>query len=317
MYTFDQNTFDHKFADSAGAFLLGQLERLDQTLNMPLLAYTWSRDVNLREDVSIADEMASFTNSSFAAPGSVGAEGESWISNSTNVIAGIDLDINKTTLPLTPWSRQLSWTVFELASAMQLGRPVDSQKLEAMNQVYQLNLDRQVYVGSKLLGIKGLLNQASVKKSKASKTWKQSTADEIRASIDAGLTAAWKQTGRAVVPDKMLVSPDEYALLVSTIVSSAGNRSLLDYLNENTIAFKQNGKPLDIQPVKWLEKGDEFTANRAVLYSQDRKYVQFPLVPLQRTPMEYRDVRQIVTYYSKVGAVELRYSDTMHYVDGI
>ncbi|WP_210508788.1 major capsid family protein, partial [Pantoea ananatis] len=47
------------------------------------------------------------------------------------------------------------------------------------------------------------------------------------------------------------------------------------------------------------------------------KYVQFPLVPLQRTPMEYRDLRQLVTYYSKVGAVELRYSDTMLYVDGI
>ena len=310
-------TFDRKTVDNAGAFLLGQLERLDQTLNLPLLAYTWSRDIDLREDVSIADEISSFTNSTFAAPSSVGDEGESWISNSTNVIPGIDLDINRTGLPLTPWSRQLAWTVYELAAAMQLGRPIDSQKLEAMNQVYQLNLDRQVYVGSKILDVKGLLNQTGVKTSNAPKPWKQSTADEIRASIDAGLTNAWKQTGRAVVPDKMLISPDEYALLVSTIVSTAGNRSLLDYLTENTIAYKQNGKPLDIQPVKWLEKGGVVPTNRAAFYTQDRKYVQFPLVPLQRTPMEYRDLRQIVTYYGKVGAVELRYTDTMHYVDGI
>ncbi|CRL45410.1 hypothetical protein SGGMMB4_03107 [Sodalis glossinidius str. 'morsitans'] len=33
MYTFDQKTFDHKTADSAGVFLLGQLERLDQTVD--------------------------------------------------------------------------------------------------------------------------------------------------------------------------------------------------------------------------------------------------------------------------------------------
>lgn len=310
-------TYDRQTIDNSGAFLIGQLERFDPVLNMPLLAYTWSRDVDLREDVSIADEMSSFSNSSFAAPSSVGTDGESWISNSTNVIAGVDLDIQKTTLPLTPWSRQLSWTVFELASALQMGRPIDSQKLEAMNQTYQLNVDRQVYVGSTILGVKGLFNQANVKTIPAAKTWASSTAMEIAKSINDGLTTAWKQTGRAVVPDSLRLPPDQYAMLSSLIVSDAGNRSLLDYLSENTIAYKQNGKPLDIQPVKWLEAGAMQNVNRMVFYTKDRKYVQFPLVPLQRTPMEYRDLRQLVTYYSKVGVVELRYSDTMLYVDGI
>lgn len=310
-------TYDRQTIDNSGAFLIGQLERFDPVLNMPLLAYTWSRDVDLREDVSIADEISSFSNSSFAAPSSVGADGESWISNSTNVIAGVDLDITKTSLPLTPWSRQLSWTVFELASALQMGRPIDSQKLDAMNQTYQLNVDRQVYVGSTILGVRGLFNQAGVKVINAAKAWANSTAMEIVKSINDGLTTAWKQTGRAVVPDSLRLPPDQYALLSSLIVSDAGNRSLLDYLSENTIAYKQNGKPLDIQPVKWLESGAMQNVNRMVFYTKDRKYVQFPLVPLQRTPMEYRDLRQLVTYYSKVGAIELRYSDTMLYVDGI
>lgn len=310
-------TYDRQTIDNSGAFLIGQLERFDPVLNMPLLAYTWSRDVDLREDVSIADEISSFSNSSFAAPSSVGTDGESWISNSTNVIAGVDLDITKTSLPLTPWSRQLSWTVFELASALQMGRPIDSQKLDAMNQTYQLNVDRQVYVGSTILGVKGLFNQTGVKTINAAKTWATSTAMEIVKSINDGLTTAWKQTGRAVVPDSLRLPPDQYALLSTIIVSDAGNRSLLDYLSENTIAYKQNGKPLDIQPVKWLEAGAMQNVNRMVFYTKDRKYVQFPLVPLQRTPMEYRDLRQLVTYYSKVGAIELRYSDTMLYVDGI
>jgi hypothetical protein len=172
-------------------------------------------------------------------------------------------------------------------------------------------------VGSTILGVKGLFNQANVKTIPAAKTWASSTAMEIAKSINDGLTTAWKQTGRAVVPDSLRLPPDQYALLSSIIVSDAGNRSLLDYLSENTIAYKQNGKPLDIQPVKWLEAGAMQNVNRMVFYTKDRKYVQFPLVPLQRTPMEYRDLRQLVTYYSKVGAVELRYSDTMLYVDGI
>jgi hypothetical protein len=44
--------------DSAGSFLIGELERLDQTLHDPLVAATWGRDVDLREDVTIADEVA-------------------------------------------------------------------------------------------------------------------------------------------------------------------------------------------------------------------------------------------------------------------
>ncbi len=51
-------TFDQATVDSSGAFLIGELERLDQTLNLPLVGYTWTRDIQLREDVSIADDIS-------------------------------------------------------------------------------------------------------------------------------------------------------------------------------------------------------------------------------------------------------------------
>lgn len=56
-------TFDQRTVDSSGAFLVGELERLDQTMHEPLASVTWSRDIDLRSDVSIADETSSFTNS--------------------------------------------------------------------------------------------------------------------------------------------------------------------------------------------------------------------------------------------------------------
>ncbi|WP_246231029.1 hypothetical protein [Rhizobium oryzihabitans] len=89
-------TFDRATIDSAGAFLVGELERLDQTLNQPLVNYTWSRDIDLREDVQIGDELASFTNSSFAAPGGITPTGKNWISKSANAISTIQIDIGKT-----------------------------------------------------------------------------------------------------------------------------------------------------------------------------------------------------------------------------
>lgn len=40
-------TFDQATVDSSGAFLIGELERLDQGLNLPLVGYTWTRDIQL------------------------------------------------------------------------------------------------------------------------------------------------------------------------------------------------------------------------------------------------------------------------------
>ena len=72
--TFDQayRTHDGRTVDSTGAFLVGELERLDPTLNLPLASVTWSRDIQLREDVSLGDELSSFTLSSIASAGSLG-----------------------------------------------------------------------------------------------------------------------------------------------------------------------------------------------------------------------------------------------------
>ena len=43
--------------------------------------------------------------------------------------------------------------------------------------------------------------------------------------------------------------------------------------------------------------------DRMVAYTNDKKYVRYPLVPLQSVPVQYRGLYQIVTYYGKLGAV--------------
>src|ERR1700744_4011403 len=58
--------------DSTGAFMVGELERLDQTLHMPLAAVSWGRDIDLREDVTIGDEVSSFTLTTFGSAGGLG-----------------------------------------------------------------------------------------------------------------------------------------------------------------------------------------------------------------------------------------------------
>lgn len=316
-------TFDARTVDSAGVFLIGELERLDQELHKPLATVTWSRDIDLREDVTIADEHSSFTNSSFAAAGGASPNGKSWIGKDSDAIAGVAVDIGKTKNDLHLWGMQIGWTLPELASALQLGRPVDQQKFEAMQLKHQMDIDEQVYIGDSGFGAQGLLNYSQVSVGNVpngvsgTATWATKTADEILADFDLVLNTAWTNSAYAVCPSKVLLPPKQFALLTRMKVSDAGNISVLEYIKVNCISNTINGTPLDIQPCKWCVGRGASGRDRMVAYTQDKSRVRFPLVPLQRTPLEYRDLRQLTTYFGRLGNVEFVYPETLAYADGI
>ncbi|KLU14344.1 MULTISPECIES: DUF2184 domain-containing protein [Xenorhabdus] len=310
-------TFDQRTIDSSGAFLIGELERLDQTVNLPLVQYTYSRDIQYREDVTIADDMATWTNTQFAAAGSINPNGKNWVAGNSTALAGISVNIERDGHPLTLWGMELGWTIIELNAAQQVGRPIDSQKHDGMTLKWNMDVDEQVYVGDASLGLQGMLNQKRANLSNARKPWAQSTPDEIRESINQLLSDAWAHSAYTMVPTDLLIPPEQYALLSSIIVSTAGNQSLLTYLQTNTIAYHQNGTPLNIRAVKWAKGAGVAGKDRAIAYTNDKKFIRFPMVPLQSIPIQYRGLYQMVTYYGKLGAVELVYRETLNYMDGI
>ncbi|MEL5710142.1 DUF2184 domain-containing protein [Serratia bockelmannii] len=309
-------TVDRATIDSSGAFLVGELERMDQTLNMPLTSQKWTRDMPLRSDISIADEVSSFTNSDFASVGGPNPHGKNWMGKKATAIPGIDLDIQPTRNNLTPWAQEVGWTVLELASAQKIGRPIDVQKYEGMRMKWNMDTDEQVYIGDSELGVPGLLNLPTVIPTAAAAAWTATTdPDVIVQDINLALIDAWVRSGYAVCPAKIGLAPELFGLLASKKVSSAGNISVLEYVKINTIAFQENGEPLEIVSMKWASKRGAGGAHRIVAYTQDEKFVRFPMVPLLSTPLEYRGMQQLTVYYGKLGQVETPYSNTISYLD--
>ncbi|EFC2021222.1 DUF2184 domain-containing protein [Enterobacter chengduensis] len=308
-------TIDKATVDAAGVFLVGELERLDQTLNLPLVSYKWSRDMPLRSDVSIADEQSSFTNTDLAAAGGVNPNGKNWIGKNSTAIPQTNLYIEKTAQPLSLWGMELGWTLPELASAQQVGRPVDSQKYDAMQLKWNMDIDEQVYIGDSDLGVTGLLNLSQVTPISAAKAWATATPDEIVQDFNLLLSQAWVNSGYAICPAKVGLAPELFSLLVSKKVSDAGNISVMEYVKINCIAFQENGVPLEIVSMKWASKRGAAGAHRMVAYTQDEKFIRFPLVPLLNTPLEYRGLYQLTTYYGRLGQVETPYGNTISYMD--
>jgi len=322
-------TFDKYTLDSTGAFLVGELERLDQKLHEPLVAVTWGRDIDLREDVSMADESSSYTNSTFAAAGGIAPTGKNFVGKATNSIPGIGLDIGKTVSPLYLWATEISYTIPELLSAQQLGRPVDEQKFAGMQLKWQMDIDEMVYIGDSAYGKYGLTNSTAVTTgfvdagTSGYTQWTNKTPAEILHDVNSLISACWAAAGYAVCPTKLLLPPAQFAYITSQTVSTAGNVSILKFLQDNCISLSINGKKLDIQPVKWLvgrgvAAGSPSTAtDRMVVYTQDKMRVRFPLVPLQRTPLEYRSIAHLTTYFGRLGCVETVHPECVHYADGI
>jgi hypothetical protein len=90
--------------DSTGVFLVGELERLDPMLHLPLSNVTWTRDIDVRTDVTIADEFSSFSLTNFASAGNAGRRqlirnGKAWMGKNTDQIGGVSVDTRRRPTP--------------------------------------------------------------------------------------------------------------------------------------------------------------------------------------------------------------------------
>lgn len=327
-------THDGRTVDSTGAFLVGELERLDQTLHMPLAAVTWSRDIDLRSDVTFADENSSFTISTFGASGSTGQgsgirRGKAWVAKETNQVPGVSVDIAKTVNGLYLWAREVKYTIAELESAARVGRPVDAQQFEALKLAHQMDIDEQVYVGDLTLGVGGMLNSALVTNvsnvpngAAASTLWANKTPDEILKDVNDLLTSTWAASGWAVIPNKILLPPAQFGLISQKIISvAAGNISVLKYLQENNILTASGQGRLEFAPCKWcIGAGVGGTLgtvgnDRMMCYTKKEDFLRYPMTSLQHTPVQFQSMWQMATYYCRLGVVEIVYPETVGYRD--
>lgn len=311
MYTYDKRTID-----AAGAFLIGELERLDKTLHLPLVSVTWGRDMDLRSDVTLADESSSFTNSFFAAAGGVRATGKNWIGTDSTAVPGIAVNIAKTIQPMRLWGMELGYTVKELAAAEQVGRPLDTQKHDGLKLKHQMDIDEMIYIGDTDVSATGLCNNPAVAPANVNASWATATPRQILDDINALLNQAWQQSGFAMLPTHLLLPPLAMARLTQPI-SEAGTKSILQYVREECLSNTVNGRLLEINPVKWLTGRGVGGTHRMVAYTKGEQFVRYPLVPMQRTPLEYRGLYQLTTYYASLGEVEFVYPETVAYCDGM
>lgn len=330
-------TWDGKTVDSTGAFLVGELERLDQKLHEPLVSTSWGRDIDLREDVTIGDEVTSFMVSQYASNGGLGTgqgigNGKAWVGKNTDQVAGVSVDLGRIPHPLRPWALELKYTVMELESSIRVGRPIDQQKYDALVMKHDMDIDEQVYIGDAAFGDTGLLNNSAVTPTNVAPgtetgnptKWSGKSPAEILIDINTALASVWAASGWKVMPNRILIPPAQFGALSTELVSTAGNTSVLKYILENNLLAASGQGKLEIAPLKWLIGagvggviGQVGTVDRMVVYTKNQEYVRFPMTLLQKTPIQYVSLYHMTTYFCKLGVVEVVYPQTLGYFDEI
>jgi len=335
---------DNRYADTSGAFLVGELERIDMTQHDPLFSVSYDRDVPLRDDVTLGDEVSSFTQSTFGTPsgpgtGSTVGQKRSFIGKKSTQLPEMEVDIAKSEVPLLPWGEGIAYSLPELTSAAQIGRPIDQQKMTALDKEYQLQTDAQVYLGWTGNSTFGLINNTNqvtptnfANGAAGGPQWMPhtgyagKTSAEILTDLATLAYTPWAASGFAVKPNRIGLDPQNFNYIRIQPATTAGSKSILQYFLESY--NMEQDTPLRIVSIKWLTGAgaggtllQQGTTNRAVAWHRyDGEWqnapVRFPMTLLARTPIQYDGLWHKFYKWGRMGACEFVYPETVCYMDG-
>jgi len=305
------------------AFLNGELEKRDPKVREPLAAIWWPRDITAKTGGGWVD-WTSTLNVSYA---TAGGNQNGIIGGESNAIPVMQADIGKDVYPVFTWCNLLSISYVDQAKLQNIGRSLDDILDKGIRLNYQKTVDQNVYTGFSSAGQTGLVNNPNVAAASAPvgasgyTQWSKKTPQEILNDVNTALTDAWTASGYDVtgMPDTVLIPPAQYQYLVTTVVSTAGNQSILKFLLENNVALEM-GVELHIGPRPFLKAAGTGGTDRMMVYRNDEDRVYFDMpVPLSRilTQPDVKEMAYLSAYAAQIGVVKFLYLEPVQYMDGI
>lgn len=313
-------------AESVGtgmAFLVGELEKRDMTLNEPLTSVTWPRDIVANTGGGWVES----TSNMFTDYRTTGGNDNGLIRGQTNNIPIVQGNVNKDLFKVYAWSNVLKIPFIDQQKLQGIGRSLNEILDNGIKLNYNKTLDYMTYEGIPDDDVYGLVNNPAITAITATEnaskktTWKDKTPDEILDDVNQAITKTWTNSEYDLsgMANHILVPPSNYTYLVSRKVSEAGNVSLLTYLLENNIA-KNQGIDLVIDPSRWCVGAGTGGTDRMVAYvnAKNRVCIDIP-VPMMRTFTETsaKDLAYYTPYVANIGQVKFLYTQCALYVDGI
>lgn len=325
---FSDAKFVRRVNDSAIAsgcsFLVAELEKREPDIKQPLTSVTYTRDVPIKvgggwvEFVTALNIDYGVTGG--AADGAVAAAG----ANGSPIV---QMNLEKDKFGTHLFSSILRVPFVDMQRAQVPGRSLDALLSEGIRLVYDKHMDANAYIGLAKYGTHGLLNDPNVTVvsastgAQSSTAWSDKTPDEILADINGAIVAVWAAGGYdlSALPNHILIPHAQYNVIATTKVSQYADKTILEFLLDNNLA-KRNGGNLVIAGCPFCAGAGAGGADRMAVYCHNERFLAMEeLVPLHRA-MTQPNVSELAydsVYMANVSELEMFYTQTVRYVDGI
>lgn len=253
-----------------------------------------------------------------------------WIHGGARDFPTADVVINQFEKSIEMAGIGYRWGIEELAVAMRLGIPLDTEKANAARQAAEEFIDDIVLRGSVDKGYLGLINQTTITTADAapvgnqnggtnSPYWKHKTPQQIMDDINSVVSNVIVSTLQVEMANTLLLPLEMLTLLAQTAWSTNMPMTLLEWVQAHNMYTLQTGNPMTITSIRGLEHADDAGGGRAVLYNKDPGVLRFHmpmphkfLTAYQENPMTF-----FVPGIFRIGGLDIRRPAAMRYLDGI
>ena len=305
------------------AFLKGELEKMDPTLNEPLTSTTYARDIVINTGGGFVET----TSNMFADYAGAGDATSGLIRGATNNIPIIQSNVSKDVYKTYLWSNVLQVNFIDQEKMKNIGRALENMLDNGIKLNFGKTMDWICYKGIEEDNVYGLINNPNITSTLADvgasgqTDWKHKTADEIVADVHLLINACWAaaQYDISGMPNHILIPPENYTYIASKKVSEAGNVTILQYILENNIA-KAKGQNLVIDECRWCIGAGVSGKNRMLAYVNAKNRTEMDLTqPLTRamTAPVPQQLCYMTPFVANIGQVKFLYYECAMYCDGI
>ena len=321
----DMPVMDAAGIATGGAFLTSELEKRDPMIRKPLVNFTYPRDIVIETGGGWVDYVSAMAVSYGITGGAVNSP---VTAGGANGIPTVQASVDKGVYKAHVFAAALRVMFQDMQRSNYIGRSLDNLLSDGVRMAYDKHMDANVYVGLEEYGTTGLVNNPDAVETTVAATgtgsgtkWSTKTADQILTDINTALTTAWaaNEYDPSAMPNHILLPYEQYNYILTTKVTDLATETIYDYVMKNNVAAK-NGGDLFIGATVWCKGAGTASADRMVVYNNDRRFVKMDeLVPLSRI-MSQPNVANVcydTAYMANISEVQLFYPTSLTYWDGI
>ena len=257
-----------------------------------------------------------------------------WRSPLDQSLPTVTYSLNKVLIPIQVGGVE---AVFDREDARQVNFGLDFSLLDKLPSIMRMACERHVeetvFYGDNNVNFRGFLGYTGVPVSSSpdigrlngaaqgtaeARQLRNMTPEQIIFVFNNAIQTVWTTSRFEHLPDTFFVDGDTMGLLASTLISTAGNQSVLSYLKRNNIYTAQTGRELNFIAIRYLSNAGSNDTKRMVCceFDSDNVMLPFPIPFDLLTPQEWKMGVYLPAEY-KFGSYHIPYPRAYSYIDGV